>query len=82
MFYYWYNLTDTPAILSRINIFFYINTRIFKIKLNNYISYIVVTLSGFKIKNIKTFFNVLDFEYIYFKFFIFFSIFFLLFLLV
>lgn len=82
MFYYWYNLTDTPAILSRINIFFYINIRIFKIKLNTYISYIIVALNGFKIKNIKTFFNILDFEYIYFKFFTFFLILFLIFMLV
>lgn len=59
MFYYWYNLTDTPAILGKINIFFYINARIFKIKLNAYISYLIVTLSGFKVKNVKTFFNVL-----------------------
>ncbi len=68
IFSYWNNTTDTPAIQSRLNIFFYINIRIFKIKLNNYISYAINSLSTLKYKQIKIFYNIFNFEFLYYKF--------------
>jgi len=68
LFKYWSNVTDTPYILSKINLFFYINIRIFKIKLYNYITYFIVGLNNLKFKNIKIYYNFYNFEFLYFKF--------------
>lgn len=51
--------------------YFYINIRIFKIKLNNYISYAINSLNSLKYKEIKIFYNLLNFEFLYYKFIIF-----------
>ena len=68
LFSYWNNTTDTPYIQSKINMFFYINIRIFKIKLNNYISFAITSLNSLKYKQIKIYYNLFNFEYLYFKF--------------
>jgi len=48
--------------------FFYINMRIFKIKLNNYITFAITSLNSLKYKQIKIYYNLFSFEYLYFKF--------------
>jgi hypothetical protein len=68
IFSYWSNTTDTPYIQSKLNMFFYINIRIFKIKLNNYISFAITSLNSLKYKQIKIYYNILSFEFLYFKF--------------
>ena len=80
LFVYWNNTTDTPYIQSKINFFFYINIRVFKIKLNNYITVAITNLNSLKYKHIKIYYNLYNFEYLYSKYLIF-SIFFMLLLL-
>jgi hypothetical protein len=81
IFSYWSNTTDTPYIQSKLNMFFYINIRIFKIKLNNYISFAITSLNSLKYKQIKIYYNILSFEFLYFKF-LMFSVFFYIILIV
>ena len=52
--------------------FFYINIRIFKIKLNSYISFAIASLNSLKYKQIKIYYSVLNFEYCFYKFLLFF----------
>jgi len=68
LFVYWNNITDSPFIQSKLNMFFYINMRIFKIKLNNYITFAITSLNSLKYKQIKIYYNLFSFEYLYFKF--------------
>ena len=48
--------------------FFYINVRIFKVKLNNYINFAINSLTSIKFKKIKIFYKLLNFEYFFLKF--------------
>jgi len=48
--------------------FFYVNIRIFKIKLHNYINFAITSLNSLKYKQIKIFYNLFSFEYLYYKF--------------
>jgi hypothetical protein len=48
--------------------FFYINIRVFKIKLNNYISYAITSLNSLKYKQVKIYYNLFNFEFLYSKF--------------
>lgn len=68
LYYYWNNTTDTPYIQSKLNMFFYINIRIFKIKLNSYITLAITSLNSLKYKQIKIYYNLFSFEYFYIKF--------------
>lgn len=68
LFKYWSNVTDTPQIISKINLWFYINIRVFKIKLYNYITYFIVSLNNLKFKKIKIYYNFYNFEFLFFKF--------------
>lgn len=77
LFFYWNNTTDTPYIQSKLNMFFFINIRIFKIKLNSYISLAITSLNSLKYKQIKIYYNLFDFEYFYIKFLNFFVILFI-----
>ena len=58
--------------------FFYINVRIFKIKLNSYISLAITSLNSLKYKQLKVYYNILNFEYFYIKFVSFFIFFYIL----
>jgi hypothetical protein len=78
LYYYWNNTTDTPYIQSKLNMFFYINVRIFKIKLNSYISLAITSLNSLKYKQLKVYYNILNFEYFYIKFVSFFIFFYIL----
>jgi len=68
LFAFWNNTTDTPYVQSKLNMFFFINIRIFKIKLNNYISFAITSLTSIRYKQIKIYYNLLSFEYLYIRF--------------
>lgn len=68
LFKYWSNITDAPHNISKINLFLYINIRVFKIKLYNYITYFIVGLNNLKFKKIKIYYNFYNFEFLYHKF--------------
>ena len=48
--------------------FFFISIKVFKIKLNNYISFAVNSLTSLRYKQIKIYYNLLNFKYLYVKF--------------
>ena len=68
LFIYWSNTTDTPSIQSTLNMFFYINVRVFKIKLNNYINFAITSLSSLKFKQIKIYYNLFNFKFLYYRY--------------
>lgn len=75
MFKYWNNVTDSPYITSKINMWLYLNIRVFKVKLYSYITYFIVGLENLKSKNIKIYYNTFSFELFfttYVKFFFYF----------
>ena len=68
IFTYWNNTTDTPSIQAKLNIFFYVNIRIFKIKLNNYINLAITSLNSLKYKQLKIYYNFFNFEFFLLKY--------------
>jgi len=83
IFYYWYNNFDTPSVIAKYNLWFFINLRITKIKMSNSIVFFLNNLNGLSFKTLKIFYKDLNYEYYYFKMFqfLFFFIFLLLFLI-
>nr|YP_009512638.1 ymf70 [Uronema marinum]AXJ93330.1 ymf70 [Uronema marinum] len=67
LFYYWLNPTDTPAIESKLNLWAYINIRIFKIKVTSQIVYYILGLNNIYMKKLKIFYKNLSFELFYLK---------------
>jgi hypothetical protein len=67
LFYYWLNPTDTPSIESRMNLWAYINIRIFKIKVTSQIVYYILGLNNLYMKQLKIFYKNLSFELFYIK---------------
>ena len=65
LFTFYSNIVDTPFIQSKINIFFYINARVFKLKLNNFIIMSITGINNFKFKELKAFFYFDGIEYLY-----------------
>jgi hypothetical protein len=65
LFHYWFNPTDTPNILSKLNIWFYINIRLFKLKISSVLYYFILNLNKLNLKNIKVMYKNLKYEYIY-----------------
>ncbi len=53
LFQYWYNPTDLPNTESKINIWLFLNIRIFKLKLSKYIYYFILSIKNLKIKKLK-----------------------------
>lgn len=53
LYKYWYNLTDTPSILFKINIWTYINIRYFKFKFTRVLTYFTLGLKSLKVNEIK-----------------------------
>jgi hypothetical protein len=68
LFFYWLNPTDTPSIESKLNLWAYINIRIFKIKVTNQIVYYILGLNNLYLKQLKIFYKNLSFELFYIKF--------------
>jgi len=67
LFSYWFNPTDNPSILSKINTWSYINIKIFKIKIQNYIVFFILNLNGLYLKKLKIFYKNSSFEIVYYK---------------
>ena len=78
LFIYWYNVKDTPSILSRINLWAFVNIRLFKFKASNVLTYYIASLDNLSIKTIKstglrdsfyTFYKKFNLFLIYYRFF-------------
>jgi len=67
LFYYWFNPTDTPSIISRVNLWSYVNIRIFKIKATNTMVYYILGLNNLYLKKLKIFYKNLSFDLLYLK---------------
>lgn len=67
LFYYWFNPTDTPSIISKLNLWSYVNIRIFKIKATNTMVYYILGLNNLYLKKLKIFYKNLSFELLYLK---------------
>jgi len=59
---------------STFDMFFYFNIRVFKIKLNNYINFAVTSLNSLKFKQIKIYYNLFNFKFLYYRYIILFFI--------
>lgn len=53
LYKYWYNLTDTPSVIFKLNIWTYINIRFFKFKFTRVLTYFTLGLKSLKINEIK-----------------------------
>lgn len=67
LFLYWYNCTDTPSTMFKINLWSYINIRLFKSKVSNSIAYYILGLNNLELKKLKIFYKNSYFDYIYLK---------------
>jgi hypothetical protein len=77
LYKYWYNLTDTPSILFKLNIWTYINIRYFKFKFTRVLTYFTLGLKSLKVNEIKILHKDWIFENFYgnfIKYFVFISI--------
>ena len=82
LYKYWYNLTDTPSILFKLNIWTYINIRYFKFKFTRVLTYFTLGLKSLKVNEIKIIHKDWIFENFYgnyIKYFVFIIIFSILF---
>jgi len=53
LYKYWYNLTDTPSVIFKLNIWTYINIRYFKFKFTRVLTYFTLGLKSLKVNEIK-----------------------------
>jgi hypothetical protein len=67
LFLYWYNTTDTPSALAKINLWSYINIRLFKARLSSSIAYFIVGLNNLELKKLKIFYKNIYFDFLYLK---------------
>ena len=67
LFLYWYNTTDTPSSIAKINLWSYINIRLFKARLSSSIAYFILGLNNLELKKLKIFYKNIYFDYIYLK---------------
>lgn len=67
LFYHWYTSTDLPSINSRVNIWSYVNIKIFKSKMQNQIVYFILGLNNLYLKELKIFYKNSSFEVFYFR---------------
>lgn len=67
LFLYWYNTTDTPYSISKLNLWSYINIRLFKARLSSSIAYFILGLNNLELKKLKIFYKNTYFDFIYLK---------------
>lgn len=67
LFLYWYNSTDTPSAIAKINLWSYINLRLFKARASSSIAYYILGLNNLELKKLKIFYKNTYFDYIYLK---------------
>jgi hypothetical protein len=82
LFSYWYNPTDNPSLLAKINLWSYINIKIFKIKMQNQLLYFILGLNGLSLKKYKIFYKNFSFEIFFYKIIYFLILFFFFFLFI
>lgn len=68
LYKYWYNTSDSPANMFKINIWSYINIRFFKMKFTRNLVYFILSIKAFKVSAIKVFYKDWIFEDIYYYF--------------
>lgn len=74
LYKYWYNVSDSPSNIFKINIWSYVNIRFFKMKFSRNLVYFILSLKSLKVNQIKVFYKdwiFEDFYYFLFKFFFF-----------
>jgi hypothetical protein len=81
LFYHWYSSTDLPSINFKINVWSYVNIKIFKMKMQNQIVYFILGLNNLYLKELKIFYKNSSFEIFFYKL-IYILIFFIFFLAV
>jgi hypothetical protein len=62
LYKYWYNVSDSPSNIFKINVWSYINIRFFKMKFSRNLVYFILSLKSFKINQIKVFYKDWIFE--------------------
>ena len=67
VFNYWLRITDLPSIDSKINLWAFLNLRLFKIKITNSLVYFILGLNNLYLKEIKVFYKNLSFELFFLK---------------
>ncbi len=67
LFLYWYNCTDTPSAISKVNLWSFINIRLFKAKISNSLAYFILGLNNLELKKLKIFYKNNYFDYLYLK---------------
>ena len=68
LFKYWSNVTDTPYLVSKVNLWLYVNIRVFKVKLYSYITYFITGLENLKSKIVKISYNTTNFEFFFYSY--------------
>lgn len=67
LFIFWKNNVDSVYVDSKINMWAYLNAKMFKVKISNYIYYFILNLNNLALKSLKIFHKNFSFELIYFK---------------
>lgn len=67
LFYHWYTSTDLPSINAKVNVWSYVNIKIFKSKVQNQIVYFILGLNNLYLKELKIFYKNSSFEIFYFR---------------
>lgn len=67
LFYHWYTSTDLPSVNAKVNIWSYVNIKIFKSKVQNQIVYFILGLNNLYLKELKIFYKNSSFEIFYFR---------------
>ena len=57
LYHYYSNNTDTPSLVSKVNIWVFTNIRIFKLRSSAVISYLILGLDNLKVKRIKIYYK-------------------------
>lgn len=65
LYYYYTNNIDTPSITAKVNIWFFINIRVFKLKVNNILNFFILSLNNLKLKKLNIYYKNLNFEFIF-----------------
>lgn len=60
------SIVDTPFNNFKFNIFFFMNIRVFKLKLNNFIMYMILGINSLAFRKIKVFYHLDNFLLYYF----------------
>ena len=64
LFVYWTTSIDTPSILFKINIWSFVNLRLFKFKISYILNYFILGLSNLEIRTLRFFYKDFNFDFI------------------